>query len=291
MKVQGLILCFVLFACACQISQKAQTSENLIAENSKPETIVNKVETEKLSLVDDSRFAPVKINRTDRKNKFSLNVNVEYPRLKEAKNAQEKQFNQYVKSLVDEQILDFTNFLIDKEKEVKDKSKPEYEISLDYKIEYVSNDFVSVLLNWHGYSGYLNEDYFPSTVNFDFAKGKTVKLADLFKPKANYLEKLSEFSLEKLKHTCLSCPCKDGIRAGEPLPEGVVNNIEKSGTFDLAEAVSAKEESFNKWSVAAEGLKITFDEYEVGPGCIGIVHIVIPFADLKPVLREDLNFN
>ena len=298
MKIQVLILFAVLFACACQISQKAQTNEVSNEAISNQKRIVNSSENtqskvEKPKPVDDSRFSAVEIKRTEKKNKFSLNVDVKYPQFKKAKTSQEINFNQYVKKQVDEQIADFNNFLVnEKTKEVKVKNELEFEINLDYKIEYVSENFTSVLMNWNGYSGYLNMDYFPSTINFDLKKGKFIKLKELFESDTKYLEKVSELSIEKLKRTCLMCPCKDGTNAGKPLPEGVNDNGNiTDGMFNLNEAVSAKEENFRNWSVTAEGLKITFDEYQVGPGCIGIIHIVIPFSDLQPILRKDLDFN
>lgn len=90
---------------------------------------------------------------------------------------------------------------------------------------------------------------------------------------------------------CLSCPCENGINAGDPLPEGKLNEVGQGGMFDLAEAVSANEENFSNWSITTEGVKITFNEYQVGPGCIGIIDITIPFGDLEAILRRDLNFN
>ncbi len=281
MKIQVLILFAVLFVCACQISQKAQTNEVSNETILNQKTIVNSSENtqskvEKPKPVDDSRFSAVEIKRTEKKNKFSLNVDVEYPQFKKAKTSQEIKFNQYVKNQVDEQIADFNNFLVnEKMKEVKVKNELEFEINLDYKIEYVSENFTSVLMNWNGYSGYLNMDYFPSTINYDLKKGKAVELKDIFEPNSEYLEKLSGLAIEELKRTCLSCPSDGG----------------KGGMFDLTEAVSAKEENFSNWSVTAEGLKITFDEYQVGPGSVGIIHIVIPFDDLQPMLKKDLDFN
>lgn len=296
MKIQSLILFSVLFVCACQISQKAQINELPAKSDFNKETNTNIVERKEAEIeqpkkVDKSAFSSIKIRRTDNDKKFLLKVNVEYPQLKEAKNPRKFVFNQYVKKKVSEQIADFNKFLVNKNKEVKSKSKHEYEINLDFQAEYVSENFISILMNWDGYSGYLNQDVFPSTINFDLTKGKAIKLIDLFEPNSKYLEKLSETSFEKLKHTCLLCPCKDGTNADEPLPEGIVNDEDSGGMFALNKAVSAKEENFSNWSVTAEGLKITFHKYQVGPGCIGIIHIVIPFNDLQPILRKDLNFN
>ncbi len=296
MKVQILILFLIASSCACQVSHQAQMNEVSNKTNLNLGTVANSSENKSLKVdkpkpVDDSRFSSVRIKKTIQKPKFFINVNVEYPKLKNVKTSPEIKFNQYVKKQVDEQIADFTNFLVDKEKEVTSKVRRKYEINLDYKIEYVSDGFISALMNWRGYTGGMNEDYFPSTINYDLKKGKVIELNELFESESKYLEKLSEVSLERLKRTCLYCPCKDGTSAGEPLPEGVINDANKGGMFDLTEAVSAKEENFSGWSIVAEGLKVTFHEYQVGPGCIGIIDIVIPFADLQPILRKDLNFN
>lgn len=296
MKIQSLILFSVLFVCACQIHQQAQTSEFSREINSNQTAIVNSSENkqtkiEKPKPVDGSKFSSLRIKKTIQKPKFFININIEYPKLKNAKTSPEIRFNQYVKKQVGEQIADFTNFLVDKEKEVTSKIRREYEINLDYKIEYVSDGFISALMNWNGYTGGMNYDVFPSTINYDLNKGKVIGLSELFEPESNYLEKLSEVSLERLKRTCLRCPCKDGTGSGRPLPEGVINDVNEGGMFNLSEAVSAKAENFGNWSITTEGLKITFHEYQVGPGCIGIVDIVIPFSDLQPILKKDLNFN
>ncbi|MDQ6788632.1 MAG: DUF3298 and DUF4163 domain-containing protein [Acidobacteriota bacterium] len=292
-----------LIACACQISQKAQISEFYNGTNSNQTAIVNlsknKTKIEKPKLVDDSRFSSVEIKRTEHKNKFTLKINVEYPQLKKAKNSQEKQFNQYVKKQVDAQILDFNKYLIER------KSKDEYEINLDYKIDYFSNDFISLLMNWYGYSGYLHMDNFPSTINFDLKKGKKINLAKLFEPHSEYLDKVSEESRKILKRTCLTCGCGDGISAGDTLPENLIKEAEDinqnatnansqihyQDSLFFKEGTEPKEKNYSGWSVTSEGLKITFDRYQVGPGCIGIIDILIPFNDLQSILRKDLNFN
>lgn len=257
--------------------------------------------------VDVSRFMSVKIKRTNQESKFSLKINVEYPQLKNAKNPQEIKFNQYVKKQVDEQIKDFNDFLVnEKLKEVTVKNKLEFEINLYYTVDYFSDNFTSVVMNWNGYSGYLNMDYFPSTINFDKKNGKVVEQRDIFEDDVNYLEKLSELSRKTLKRTCLSCGCGNGINAGDSLPEHLIEEAERKNqnvntdanskiyyqdSLFFEEGTKPEEDNFRNWSITAEGLKITFGEYQVGPGCIGIIDIVIPFGDLQPILRKDLNFN
>lgn len=294
MKIQILLLVCVCAFCSCQIMQNAQTSDlsNKISGNQQVNVnspVLKKTDVKQIKTVNTSRFSSVKIERTDKNNEYSLDINIEYPQLKNLKITQEKQFNQFVKKQVDDQIRDFKKYLTERHEERKFKGK--YEINLSYTVDYYSDNFTSVVMNWNGYSGYLNMDYFPSTINFDLKKGTATELKDIFEPNANYLNKLSELAIATLKRTCLSCGCGNDIHAGDPLPEGEENKGNQGGMFDLTEAVSAKEKNFYNWSVTAEGLRITFNEYQVAPGCAGIINIIIPFSDLQPILRKDLNFS
>ena len=142
-----------------------------------------------------------------------MKINVEYPQLKKAKNQQEISLNQYIKTQVDKQLSDFNKFLV--EKNSGKVSDIEYEINLAYGINYFSNDFVSISMDWDGYSGYLNQDYFPATINYDLNKGKVIKLKDLFEPDSKYLNNIAEESRKILKRTCLSCGCGKEINAGD----------------------------------------------------------------------------
>lgn len=305
-----------LYVCACQVSQQAQsnidsnraTSDVNINSNSfneKPQNGVN------VKPVDDSRFAATTIKKTIDKPQFFVNVNVQYPQLVSPRNPQEKQFNAYVKKQVDDQISDFVSFLQNKNqykklKEIKNKKiQDEYEINLDYKVDYFSNDFTSILMYWNGYSGYLNMDYFPSTINFDLKNGSPLRLADLFKPQTKYLNKMSEKSRAILKRTCLTCGCGSGLKAGDRLPDDMVkaadehnrnakndanSQISYQDSLFFNAGTEAKEVNYRNWSITPEGLKIIFNEYQVGPGCIGIIDIVIPFADLQPIFDKRLKF-
>lgn len=306
MKIQIFLLICVCVFCSCQRTQKAQTNDysNKSVGNQQANvssTANESVRTEKTKAVDASRFSSVKINRTDQKNKFSLKMKIEYPQLKNPKTPQENKFNQYLKNQVDEQISDFINFLTNKEKDAKSIVKGGYELNLNYTINYFSDDFASIVMNWNGFSGYLNYDYFPSTINYDLKKGEAVEQKDIFEPSMNYLEELSILSRKILNGTCLSCPCRNGISAGEPLPEEMIvkeTKTENSNTTANTSFTSGwyergtepKEENFKNWSITSEGVKITFGEYQVGPGCIGVIDIVIPFADLQPILKKNLNF-
>jgi Protein of unknown function (DUF3298)/Deacetylase PdaC len=310
MKLSLLLLLYLSVFCACQADQTNQINRLSNNANSNPESTENASVNEPArkiqpKAVDVSRFDSVRIKRTDSYKRFFLKIEIEYPQLKKAETAQETKFNRLVKKQVDEQISDFTKFLREKEQNAKGKGKYQYELNLTYTIDYFSNAFTSVVMNWNGFSGYLNYDYFPSTINFDLKSGKVIEQKDIFEPDAKYLEELSKLSRRILNKTCLFCGCGEGINAGDPLPEETVKEFEKknqdanlnadSKTVDpksifFKSGTEPEAGNFDNWNITSEGLKITFGEYQVGPGCIGIIDIVIPFKDLRAVLRKDLNF-
>jgi hypothetical protein len=291
MKIQVISLLCLLLLCSCQISQQAQTNKSSNELTVEKEQNLNtndnlKSEKEKPKVFSEIEFSKSEIKRKGRGDEMTINI--EYPRIKTPETTPQKKFNQKLQSLVQKELNEFVQFCSEA---YKKKQTSGCEINSDFDIEYASKKFVSAKINWQSYSGYLNYDYHTTTVNYNLTNEKDVELKDLFEKNTNYLEKLSRLAIEKLNRTCLSCPCKDGTNAGKSLPEGISNAESFGGMFDLNEAVSAKEENFSNWSITAEGLKITFNEYQVGPGCIGIIDIVIPFNDLQPILRKDLNFN
>jgi hypothetical protein len=308
MKFHLALLLSVSMFGGCQIAQPAESvglSNNVEVNRQLPAgtTENDRPIVASPAPADDSAFSPVDIKRTDRKPKFDLKIDVTYPQLKDAKTVPQIAFNRFVKKEVDEQVADFTKFLAEKEKSTKPGAKNEYEINLAYQVDYFSDSFTSVVMQWDGFSGYLNQDYFPSTINFDLKSGKVVEQKDLFEPDVDYLKKLSESSRKILRKTCLSCGCGEKINAGDPLPPEMVpaesiDENSNTGITKVAPPVSwtangTKPEAgnFRNLSMTTAGLKITFGEYQVGPGCIGIIDIIIPFEDLRGILRKDLNFN
>ena len=43
-------------------------------------------------------------------------------------------------------------------------------------------------------------------------------------------------------------------------------------------------ENYRNWNIAPEGLRITFDTYQVAPGAAGPQMVMVPYAELKSVV-------
>lgn len=217
-------------------------------------------------------------------------LRIEYPQLKQPTTLSERRFNRLIKSLVNKEIQSFENFC---RNEKRQRKRPlGFNLNLSYSTNIISPKLICLDLRWSSFTGYLNSDYFTTTINYDLEKGKELKLPDVFKPKSNYLKTLSAVGLRVLKKTCLMCGCEGGISAGARLPQGIENPDDfPAGFKSIKEAVAPKLENFELWSLNNNGITITFDEYEIAPGCAGIISIQLPFEDLKPVLREEFSTN
>jgi hypothetical protein len=55
----------------------------------------------------------------------------------------------------------------------------------------------------------------------------------------------------------------------------------------VADGAAAVDSNFNNWSLTPAGLKITFDEYQVGSYADGLPSVVIPWSSLKSLMKAD----
>jgi len=98
------------------------------------------------------------------------------------------------------------------------------------------------------------------TLNYDLGQGRELALSDLFLPNSNYLDIISNYCIAELsKQPFFDGPFSDGAK---PTPE-----------------------NYRNWTLSPDGLTITFDTYQVGPGAAGPQQVVVPFSELKSSLN------
>lgn len=98
------------------------------------------------------------------------------------------------------------------------------------------------------------------TLTYDLGQGRDLALGDLFLPNSNYLEPISSYCITELsKLLFFDVPFSDGAK---PTPE-----------------------NYRNWNLAPEGLLITFDTYQVGPGAAGPQQVTVPYGALTAVLN------
>ena len=97
------------------------------------------------------------------------------------------------------------------------------------------------------------------TVTYDLEAGKDVRLASLFMPDSDYLQRIANYCIAQLK----------------------TRNI---GFEASASGAQAFPENYGNWNITPDGLLITFDEYQVAAYAAGPQEVIVPYAELKSVI-------
>lgn len=97
------------------------------------------------------------------------------------------------------------------------------------------------------------------TLNYDLGQGRELELDDLFLPNTNYLEAISNYCIAELsKQLFFEGPFTDGA---QPIPD-----------------------NYRNWNISSEGLMITFNTYQVGPGAAGPQVVVVSYGQLADLI-------
>jgi hypothetical protein len=96
--------------------------------------------------------------------------------------------------------------------------------------------------------------------NYNINQGQEISLDQLFTPGANYLQPISDY-----------CKSELGKRA--------------IGFDARQHGADAAPENYHNWNISANGLVITFDEYQVAPYAAGPQVVVVPYSVLKEIIN------
>ena len=97
------------------------------------------------------------------------------------------------------------------------------------------------------------------TVTYDLEAGADVRLEQLFLPDSDYLQTIANYCIAQLSTRNIGF---ESFSSGaQPIPE-----------------------NYGNWNVTPDGLLITFDEYQVAAYAAGPQEVVVPYAELRPVI-------
>jgi hypothetical protein len=112
------------------------------------------------------------------------------------------------------------------------------------------------------YAGAAHPGDTSRTINFDLEQGRELALADLFQPGADFLAVISKYCNAQLN----------------------TRDIGFQG-FELGATATAA--NYRNWNIIADGLMVTFDEYQVAPYAAGPQTVIIPYSELAQIIRPD----
>lgn len=199
----------------------------------------------------------------EKNNRLKYTIDARYPQLVGAKEPGAVQFNRAVKELLTGEIGEFK-----KNAGVPDASVPAdiqwSTFDANYSIEYSSPDLISVAFNVSPYyAGAAHPMHYSMVLNYDLKTGRTLKLSDLFKPRSNHLQVISDYAIKALTKEL---------------------GAEADSNW-IATGAAPDSKNYKSWNITPKGLSITFDPYQVASYAEGEHIVVIPYAALRNVIN------
>lgn len=136
---------------------------------------------------------------------------------------------------------------------------------IGYDVALATNDFVSLTLSDYTFMGGAHGGTSYTTVNYDLKNNRELNLEDIFNPNSNYLKILSNYAVTDLKSRLSEMSDDEWITKGAA-PEA---------------------ENYKNWNLTNKGLMLTFEQYQVAAYAAGPQTVMVPYDNLKAVLRKD----
>lgn len=214
-----------------------------------------------VSFAGDTRLVSKSMKESKRRGKWGgYEISAEYPQL-QGSNANATKFNEAVRAFVAKDVADY-------KKQFGEGEGGGGELDLSYYVSFADDSLVSVdFSDYWFYFGAGSRSAATTTFNYDLARGRALRLSDLFKPSSDYLKTISDACNRELRRRF----------KGESFPD--------------AERIAGSVEDVvgdeKKWLVSRDGFVVVFDSMQFGPSGSGENTVVVPFAALKNSIRPD----
>jgi len=206
----------------------------------------------------------------DSNKKLNYQIDAQYPQFTGGTpaNPNFEKFNQTVRAAVTKEVSEFKKAMAPEEgEEPPPADSMGSDLGIGYEITLAQDDLISVKFDVGSYyQGAAHPNSYTQVVNFDLRNGKPIKLADLFKPGAKYLQTISAFCIAELKK-----------QSGE---KGLLED-------QIQEGAGPNHKNYQNWTISKQGLGITFDSYQVGPYAAGPQFVLVPYSSLKDLIKPD----
>ncbi len=185
------------------------------------------------------------VSKNDSEETADYKVSIVYPMLSNADHVNvANHVNNYIKSSINIFRDEITGMSLD-----GSLAKPY--VTLDYEVEFLSNNFVSIVISGSQYLGGAHPGSVFSTINYDLLNDTELTLTDIFNPGSSYLSTLSTQTKSELV-TLLGVEASDS-----QLVAGTSADIDNFELFYFTGTDSL------------ENLGIIFGEYQVAPYAAG----------------------
>ena len=236
------------------------------SEKGSDKKIAFSLHEEPIAFTGEVELASKQIKDTNKK--LMYEVEAQYPQLTGGNNPNFEKFNQVARGLVTKEVAEFKKNVAPEE---GDEPPPEgsmgSDLNVSYSVALAQDDLVSVEFNIGSYyQGAAHPNTVSEVLNYDLKNGKQLKLSDLFKPGAKFLQAIANYSIADLKKQAKA--------------KGLMEEEINSGA-----AANAK--NYRSWTIKRTGLGITFDSYQVGPYAAGPQYVHVPYSALKDLINPE----
>ncbi|WP_392486826.1 PdaC/SigV domain-containing protein [Haloimpatiens sp. FM7315] len=161
------------------------------------------------------------------------------------------------KAEIEKEAMDYYNSISQKEKE--ESKGPKYEFQVGYNVTEASDDVLSFSINYYSYTGGANGMPEKSYYNIDLKTGKRIEFKDLFKKSVDYKKVINS-------------------KINKEIAKNSVDYFKGKAGF-----ITVKDNQ--KFYLYNGNLVVEFSKYEIAPGSTGMPKFVIPFSEIKNILK------
>ncbi|QAA30972.1 DUF3298 and DUF4163 domain-containing protein [Clostridium manihotivorum] len=190
-------------------------------------------------------------------NKSYGTINIKIPFISDSSNNNIKEFN----GIIEGDITDWEKDIVElaKQDEAESKSKGvdfrPYSLDTTYKVPYNTKDFVSLVVDYYQFTGGAHGLTTRNTYNYDFVKGRRLRLFELFKDGYDYQTKINNIIKQEIaKKPDEYFQDQNGFKGIKNKQDFYIDN---------------------------NGIVIVFQLYEIAPYVAGIREFHIPFSQLQ----------
>lgn len=227
------------------------------------------VHEEPIALTGEVELVSKQVKESNKK--LMYEIAVQYPQFEGGNNPNFEKFNQLVRGSVMKKVSGFKKDLAPEEgEEPRPEGSMGSDLSVGYTVALAQDDVISVQFDVGSYyMGAAHPNSYTEVINYDLKNGKQLKLSDLFKPGAKYLQPIATYCIADLKK-------QQATEKGRALTDSEID----SGASPVAK-------NYQSWTLTKKGLGINFDAYQVGPYAAGPQFVMVPYSAVKDVINPE----
>lgn len=190
-------------------------------------------------------------------------ISINYPTMQGVDGPQAGNFNDLAQRQTDTLIAEFQNGLAMDPIITPDANAPTPQnfFTSDFEVLYNAHGLVSIYAeNSQYFYGAAHPLPFSTVINYSLPLQRELALADLFQPGTDYLQIIADYCTNQLKN---------------------------DEWFMFSEGALPDEQNYRNWNITPEGLRITYDPYQVAAYAAGYVRVTVPWEELRGIIAED----